>query len=58
MKNPVLIFITAQESCKLIIEKGQEMARQLGTVALVFSAQPKKAEAEVRSHDMKILDSL
>lgn len=58
MKDPVMICITAQESCEVIINKGLEMAKRLGTQAIVVSAQPKKASAEARSRDMKILDGL
>ncbi len=54
----VLIFVTAQPHCEAIINEGKKLAEKLCTEFEVVTVQPKRAEAETRSRDMKTLVKL
>lgn len=57
-KNPVVACITAQLSCKNIIEAGRELAEKLNCGLTVVTIQKREEDAERRARDLKILDSL
>ncbi len=54
----VLCCITAQESCLSILEKGKELADNIGCPVRAVTVQPVRAEARQRSMDMICLNGL
>lgn len=54
----IMACITAQPSCKRIIENAAEMADRYGAKLCVVTAQPKKQNAKLRARDMRCLDDL
>lgn len=54
----IMACITAQDSCRLIIESAATMAAQIGARVEVVTAQPKHMEAQRRAQDMRCLDRL
>lgn len=58
LKAPVVACITAQLSCKNIIEAGKELANKLNCGLTVVTIQRREEDAERRARDLKILDTL
>lgn len=58
MKQKILALITAQESCKRIIDIAKEYAAHLSADVEVLTVQPVKADAADRSKDMICLTEL
>lgn len=57
-ENKILVLITAQESCKRIIDIANEYADRLAADVDVLTVQPVKADAKRRSKDMICLTGL
>ena len=57
-QKTVMACITAQESCRLIIENAKAMAKHIDANVEVVTAQPKQMEAFRRAEDMRCLDQL